>query len=346
MPPVTNVIDHEVIRLPHARDWLIAMRAAEHAIDEKATAAGLGAQTVGLTDTNDSRGWFKRFQGGLVLFRLDLGAHEVHGDILRRYDELGGTTSFLGFPTTDEQATPKGPGRYNHFEHGSIYWGPQTGAHLVYGAIRDKWASLGWEQGGLGLPVSDEEDVPGAPGARRNRFEGGEITWTPSGGARVTATNVPEGTEHSGVMIRSTGSGGSAPSPEVSRHVIVTAAMDITDDEFWADNEHAHVERRDEVWVDGEDMQAVMNLIGKCGGEVRVELHVTAGVRADGAARVAIETKLFEGTSEESTDLDGQSTINRVVPPGKIVQVPFRINNDDEGGDFADLVLSISNQAT
>ena len=55
----------------------------------------------------------------------------------------------LGYPVTDESGTPDHVGRFNHFEGGSIYWTPQTGAHEVHGAIRALWASLGWERSGL-----------------------------------------------------------------------------------------------------------------------------------------------------------------------------------------------------
>lgn len=51
---------------------------------------------------------------------------------------------------------PDGKGRYNHFEHGSIHWHPAHGAFEVHGAIRDKWAALGYETGWLGDPMSDE----------------------------------------------------------------------------------------------------------------------------------------------------------------------------------------------
>jgi uncharacterized protein with LGFP repeats len=50
----------------------------------------------------------------------------------------------MGYPTTDELSTPDGIGRYNHFDKaGSIYWTPGTGAHEVYGAIRQRWSALG-----------------------------------------------------------------------------------------------------------------------------------------------------------------------------------------------------------
>jgi hypothetical protein len=58
-------------------------------------------------------------------------------------------------PLTDETGTPDGIGRYNHFQGGSIYWTTNTGPMMVRGAIRDVWASQGWEQGPFGYPVAD-----------------------------------------------------------------------------------------------------------------------------------------------------------------------------------------------
>ena len=52
----------------------------------------------------------------------------------------------LGYPVTDETITPDGRGRYNHFQYGSIYWTPFTAAHETHGAIRERWASLGWDK--------------------------------------------------------------------------------------------------------------------------------------------------------------------------------------------------------
>ena len=63
------------------------------------------------------------------------GEFVVQGDILKKYNSVGGTTSPLGLPITDEQAGPNG-GRYSRFEGGAIYWTAQTGAHIVWGAIR------------------------------------------------------------------------------------------------------------------------------------------------------------------------------------------------------------------
>jgi uncharacterized protein with LGFP repeats len=53
----------------------------------------------------------------------------------------------------------------------------------VHGAIRDKYASLGWERSALGYPVSDERDHPS--GGRYNQFQYGRISWKPDRGAWV-----------------------------------------------------------------------------------------------------------------------------------------------------------------
>jgi uncharacterized protein with LGFP repeats len=81
---------------------------------------------------------------------------------------------------SDELVTPDGVGRYNHFERGSIYWTPKTGAYEVHGAIRDKWASLGWERGKLGYPTSDEFQ---SGAYRRSNFQHGFIRWSKEKGA-------------------------------------------------------------------------------------------------------------------------------------------------------------------
>lgn len=128
------------------------------------------------------------YQYGSIFYSSATGAWAMHGLILQHYPVLGGPGGVLGFPTTDELGTPDGVGRYNHFAGGgggSIYWTPNTGARSVHGAIRSKWASLGWETGVVGYPVTDESGTPDGTG-RYNHFAGGDgssIYWTPSTGA-------------------------------------------------------------------------------------------------------------------------------------------------------------------
>jgi uncharacterized protein with LGFP repeats len=93
-----------------------------------------------------------------------------------KYAELGGAGGFLGNPTTGEHTCADGKGHYRHFENGSIFWHPLTGAHEVHGWIHDKWAKLKSERGFLHYPKTDESDSGGAAG-RFNLFQGGAITW-------------------------------------------------------------------------------------------------------------------------------------------------------------------------
>jgi uncharacterized protein with LGFP repeats len=135
-------------------------------------------------DTADGRGRVRDFQGGSIYWSPTTGAFEVHGLIRVKWAQLGGERGFLGFPLTDELGTPDGIGRFNHFEGGSIYWTPETGAHEVHGAIRDTWQSMGWETSFLRYPTSDERTPPSGHG-RFSEFQGGSIHWTPEGGTEV-----------------------------------------------------------------------------------------------------------------------------------------------------------------
>ena len=105
----------------------------------------------------------------------------VRGYIGLRYNALGGAGGFLGAALTPERATPTRPGRYNHFQGGSIYWSADTGAWEVHGQIRDRWASMGWENSPLGFPLSNENPIAGGA---FSIFQGGNVYWSPSTGAR------------------------------------------------------------------------------------------------------------------------------------------------------------------
>ncbi|WTW95688.1 aryl-sulfate sulfotransferase [Streptomycetaceae bacterium NBC_01309] len=141
----------------------------------------LGFPTTSEMGTPDGRGRYNKFQNGSVYWTPQTGARAVQGAINTRWGQVGWERGVLGYPLTDEVTTPDGRGRFTHFERGgSIYWTPWTGAHEVYGAIRDTWASLGWERGRLGYPTSGEYTP--AAGQRRTNFEGGYILWTAATG--------------------------------------------------------------------------------------------------------------------------------------------------------------------
>ena len=128
-------------------------------------------------------GRFRYYQGGAIYWSGPAGAHEVHGAILHRWGTLSWERGTLGFPVTDETGTPDGVGRFNHFQNGSVYWHPATGAWEVRGGIRDTWSRLGWERSALGYPVTNETGTPDGVG-RFNHFQNGSVYWTPGTAAQ------------------------------------------------------------------------------------------------------------------------------------------------------------------
>lgn len=139
----------------------------------------LGAATIPVTVCPDGVGYYRHYKGGSIYWSPGTGAHEVHGDIRAKWAALGWEKNFLGYPRTDETVgqDPKREGRFNHFQGGSIYWHPQSGAFEVHGAIRAKYLELGAEASLLGYPTTDETVTPDKIG-RFNHFQRGSIYWT------------------------------------------------------------------------------------------------------------------------------------------------------------------------
>ena len=155
---------------------------AKLAIERKAVEIGGAAGApVGIVEFGAGDGFKRQYQNGAIYFLPPAGPCWVHGSIHAEYLALGAEGGLLGYPTTDERSTPDGVGRYNHFERGSIYWSYNTGAHEIHGAIRDKWASLGWEKSPLGFPISGERAF--TEDGRISDFERGSIYWWPELGA-------------------------------------------------------------------------------------------------------------------------------------------------------------------
>lgn len=134
-------------------------------------------------------GYYQDYQNGRIYWTRAAGAFWVHGDILTRYQKLGGEAGHLGLPVTDETPTPDKAGRFSDFEGGSIYWHPKTGAFEVRGAIRDHWRAVGAEN--FGYPVTDELTTPDERGRYNHfidvlhstNFSDRSIYWTPTTGA-------------------------------------------------------------------------------------------------------------------------------------------------------------------
>ncbi len=85
----------------------------------------------------------------------------------------------------------------------------------------------------------------------------------------------------------------------------------------------------------------------KCGGEIRVEVHYRLSIDPNGVIRVTEgKVELYEGTSEDTTDLDGTSAFaNMILFPGASGTRSIHVQNWAEGqpDDKADVTLTLRN---
>ncbi|WP_077488477.1 Ig-like domain-containing protein [Sinomonas mesophila] len=125
-------------------------------------------------------GVYQNYQGGAIIWSPTTGAHISVGAIRDLWAATGFENGRLGYPTTDEVGGLKDGGVYQNYQGGAIIWSPTTGAHMSVGAIREIWASTGFESGRLGYPTS-EEYATGNDGGVAQNYQGGIIRLSPSG---------------------------------------------------------------------------------------------------------------------------------------------------------------------
>ena len=146
------------------------------AIAEATKSGVIGSCVNNEYDVADGKGKAEDFRGGTAFWSPKTGAHPLFGAILAKYSGLGGASSWLGFPITGETTTPDGVGRFVHFENGSIYWTPQTGAYAIPGDMFKAWGENGYETGDLKYPVAEANQVGKG---YVQKFQGGFLTRNP-----------------------------------------------------------------------------------------------------------------------------------------------------------------------
>ncbi len=127
--------------------------------------------------------------GATVIVRTAAEGPVGAADIEALYRRLGGWSSWLGSPVDDVFCGLRDGGCGRHFDNGSVYWSPGTGARVVSGVVRDRWAAQGWENGPLGYPVTDTTALV-RDGGRFAHFQGGSVYWSPATGARVLTVRI------------------------------------------------------------------------------------------------------------------------------------------------------------
>jgi hypothetical protein len=133
----------------------------------------------------------------------------------------------------------------------------------------------------------------------------------------------------------------------MTRIVAGTVIINGTDDENWPfSDEHGHLEQGVEVTLDEGQPAGIIQVPHlRWGGECRVEVELLAQAIKTGTVQVTGTAKLFEGTSEDTDDLEDTQQVSFTVAKGgrpSRRQINLR-NSGPGGGDHAEVYITLTN---
>ncbi|MEV8125250.1 hypothetical protein AB0P07_14235 [Streptomyces sp. NPDC085944] len=130
----------------------------------------------------------------------------------------------------------------------------------------------------------------------------------------------------------------------MTRRITTLAAVSGMDYEDFGPNERASGVRNGvDFYEEGEGYRRFFDGELRWGGECRGEVHLDGRVQ-DRELFVKGEALLFEGTSEDTTDLDGRQELSFSVPRGDTVTQSAHVTNTDEGSqDYVHWDITVSN---
>src|ERR1700722_5549942 len=120
----------------------------------------------------------QNFAGGKIFYSPATGANVVTGQVLAKYESVGGPQGDLGLPTSNEVdgglATESRMSTFAAKDQPVIFWTPDYGAVIVRGAMNAAWQKLGGATGSLGAPMADQTE---SGEVITQRFSGGVVSW-------------------------------------------------------------------------------------------------------------------------------------------------------------------------
>jgi hypothetical protein len=134
--------------------------------------------------------------------------------------------------------------------------------------------------------------------------------------------------------------------PEWFREITIRGTMNIKDEENWPDDDEYATRTffQNGIQVGPFGTHAETSWTERMGGEIRVEVYLRLDWKINSSVDIWYDVKLFEGTSESTSDLDGErsGTVNVARDTTYDLRV-FVKNDDEDDDDHVDLSLLISN---
>lgn len=130
----------------------------------------------------------------------------------------------------------------------------------------------------------------------------------------------------------------------MARKLNISGHMKLQDYENFGPNEVKTKPFAKTSTLDDDQLEELIEIVEGVGGEVRGELIINAQLLSGSRIRVWIDIWLFEGTSEGTSDLDGERHSNFIVRAGATVSKTYMVYNTAEGDDdFVRVVLTCKN---
>ena len=123
-------------------------------------------------------GYGQDFVNGKIFYSPATGANVVTGQVLAKYESVGGPEGDLGFPITSEVEVGGAPASrmatFAAADKPVIFWTPDHGAVIIRGPMNAAWEKLGGATGEIGVPKADQTQKGDVI---TQSFSGGSISW-------------------------------------------------------------------------------------------------------------------------------------------------------------------------